>query len=394
MDKKKSILHMRKVYWIISFVFLSYSNYCFAQLIGDSLNEAHIRNGINFVYNLSFDSARIEFQQVAKARPDHPAGYFFLAMVEWWKIVIEIDNESNDEKFISMLERVIDICDQRLDKNENDLTALFFKGGSVGFRGRLRANREDWIKAANDGRVALPIVHEAFKLAPNNEDVLFGIGIYNYYAAVIPEIYPIVKPLMIFFRSGDKQKGIQQLHRASEKAPYANIEASYFLLQILFNYEKEYGEALSIALNLNKRFPNNVIFHKYVGRCYASLSRWNEMHQTFTDILQRVNDKMVGYNTNTEREAQFYLGLFEMNEKKHDIALQHFYRCDELSRSLDKDGASGFMVASNMKIGMIYDLQAKRDLAIQQYKKIMDMKEYQDSHTQAKGYLKNPYGKF
>jgi tetratricopeptide (TPR) repeat protein len=385
---------MKKYFGIILLVILCLGNQSFGQFAGDSLNEKHIQNGIKLIYNLSFDSAHTEFQQVIYTEPNSPAGYFFLAMIDWWKIIIDIENESHDEKYFSELERVIQICDDRLDKDENDLTALFFKGGSVGFRGRLHANREDWIKAANDGRIALPIVHQAYKLGSNNEDILFGIGIYNYYASVIPENYPIVKPLMIFFPDGDKNKGIQQLRRASEKARYAKIEASYFLLQLLFNYEKKYLEALEIASNLHKQFPNNVVFHKYVGRCHTTLGRWNEAYKTYKEISDAADSKKIGYNTSAEREALFYLGFCEMNDSKYETALRHFYRCDELSRTIDREGPSSFMVMTNLNIGKIYDAQSKRELALKQYQKVIDMKEYQDSHSQAKSFMKNPYRKF
>ena len=62
------------------------------------------------------------------------------------------------------------------------------------------------LKAADDGREALPIVEEAASLDPNNMDVQLGFGIYNYYAAVIPNENPLIKPLMIFFPDGDKDK--------------------------------------------------------------------------------------------------------------------------------------------------------------------------------------------
>ncbi|MCK7516648.1 MAG: hypothetical protein MZV64_02440 [Ignavibacteriales bacterium] len=93
-----------------------------------------------------------------------------------------------------------------------DVDALFFKGGSIGFRGRLRAFRESWLKAADDGREALPIVEQASILDPGNLDVQLGFGIYNYYADVIPNQYPLLKPhMMIFFPDGNREKGIEQL---------------------------------------------------------------------------------------------------------------------------------------------------------------------------------------
>ncbi|MBI5215851.1 MAG: tetratricopeptide repeat protein [Ignavibacteriae bacterium] len=376
-----------------SILFLFYVLNVEAQWSSDSLFNVHTQRGINYVYDLQFENARKEFKELIRLQPDHPAGHFFLATIEWERILIDLDNESNDERFITLLEKTIDVCDERLDKNEDDVTALFFKGGAIGFRGRLYANREDWVKAANDGRIALPIVQQAYKLAPANYDVLLGIGIYNYYAELIPEQYPFVKPLMIFFPDGDRAKGMNQLRQASEKANFANIEASYFLMQLLFQYEKQFGNALEIAARLHEKFPNNVVFHRYVGRCRAALGHWDEMTAEFDSILSYVSIGKLGYNKNVEREAHYYLGLSEMQNGRHDAALRHFYKADDLSRSLDKNGPSGFMIMSNLRVGMIYDAQSKREYAIKQYKKVLDMKEYQDSHKSAEKYLKTPYGK-
>jgi len=373
--------------------FLIFSDRASAQLISDSLSEARVRQGIRFVYNLSFDSATAEFQAVVRNSPEHPAGHFFLAMVEWWKIITNFSDKSRDEKFLTLLDKVIDLCDKRLDKDENDLTGLFFKGGALGFQGRLYGNREDWLKAANCGRVALPIVQKASKLAPGNYDILLGTGIYNYYAAVIPDQYPFVKPLMMFFPKGNKIKGIEQLRAASQKASYANFEATYFLTQILQNFEKQYPEALSLALGLYRSFPNNAIFHKYAGRGYASAGSWDEMKKTYLEMLRRVNSGQRGYDATAEREANYYLGLCEMNFNNNDAALSYFYRSDEISRTLDIGELSGFMIMTNLKIGMIYDLQGKRDLAVMQYKKVLDMKDFAESHKLAEQYLKSPYQK-
>ncbi len=370
-----------------------FSQSLFAQWISDSKVDSLTLRGVEFIYNLKFDSARSQFNEVVRLYPKHPSGHFFLAMVEWWRILINPDDTSYDEYYYSLLDKVIYLCDEILKKNPNDVTALFFKGGSIGFRGRLRVHREQWLYAANDGRLAIPIVHQAYQLEPNNVDVLLGMGIYNYYRDVIPEEYPFVKPFVIFFPKGDKMLGIQQLKYAAENAKFANYEATYFLIQILSNYEKKFSQALSLAQKLYKKFPTNPVFHRYVGRLYASVGKWEETRKMFSEILENCNKKLYGYNVLYAREAYYYLGLSYMNIGKYDDALNYFYRCDELSRSLDTNGESIFMVIANLKIGMIYDLQFKRELAIKQYNKVLNMKSYQNSKDLAKEYLKSPYGK-
>jgi len=87
----------------------------------------------------------------------------------------------------------------------------------------------------------------------------------------------------------------------------------------------------------------------------------------------------------------YYLALCEMNKQNYDQALRYFYRSDEVSREIDKNDQSGFMVLANLRIGMIYDLQKKRQYAQGQYQKVLNMKKFENSHELANKYLKTPH---
>ncbi len=372
-------------------LFVLFSSASFSQWVTSPDFDAQAQRGISAVYNLEFEKANVEFSSLARNYPSHPAGKFFLAMIDWWKILMTIDDESNDDQFIERMDDVIELCDSLLDVNENDVSALFFKGGALGFQGRLRANRNSWIKAANDGRLALPIVQKAYSIAPDNFDILLGIGIYNYYASTIPEKYPIVKPVMVFFPTGDKAKGIEQLTKASEKAKFASLEAKYFLLQLSYNYERQYDRAYELSTSLWNRFPNNVVFHRYVGRSSYSLAKYGEAQSAFAEILKRCNEEQRGYSGFAKREALYYLGMIAMSTNNHDQALKYFYQCDELCRTVDKWEPSPFMTMANLRIGMIYDVQKKRNHAVQQYQKVQKLKKFENSLELADQYLKRPY---
>jgi tetratricopeptide (TPR) repeat protein len=362
-----------------------------AQSLSDQEFEARVKKGIDHIYNLEFEKGEYEFTDLVRARPKDPAGHFFLAMVDWWRILIDIDNRRYDDQFLDSLDVVVDLCDEMLDRNENDVTAMFFKGGAIGFQGRLKFHRNDYLGAASAGKRALPLVQDASSADPKNYDIFLGTGIYNYYAEVIPDQYPWTKPLLLFLPSGDKQKGIQQLTMCSEKGKYASVECTYFLLQIYYSYERDFQKALVLALSLNSRFPDNPLFHRYLGRCYVSTTNWQMVQNIFGEVAARAEKKQRGYSASTLREAEYYLGLCTMNNKQYDVALKHLYKCDELSRSLDKDEVSGFMVMSNLKLGMAYDALSRRELAEKQYRKVLDMKEYLDSHKQAEDYLRIPF---
>ncbi len=363
------------------------------QWMPDERSDSLIQNGIDYVYNLELDSASVIFDEVVGLHPKHPAGHFFVAMVDWMRILIDLENDEYDEEFYKKLEKVIELSDDMLSLNSDDLPALFFKGGAIGFRGRLRAHRGSWVRAANDGRRALPIVRRASRLDPENADVFLGTGIYNYYAAVVPDMYPVVKPLMVFFPAGDKEEGLAQLRQAADHAHYAGIEAAYFLMQILYFNEKKYADGYRIAHTLHNRFPNNPLFHRYYGRYCVSLGRWDEAYRVFNDVANRYERTQLGYNRHAIREAKYYIGQYLFNQNEFVEALPHYERALEYSLNIDDDHQSGFIVLTTLRIGQIYDVLGERNRAVLEYRKVRTMKDFQGSRALADRYIREPFMK-
>lgn len=346
-----------------------------------------VQMGATMIYNMEFDAASALFNKVINLYPKNPAGYFLDAMVEWWRIQADRKSKQNDEKFLYKCAQVITLCDELLEANPNDLSALFFKGGALGFRGRFYAGRESWLKAADDGHVAFEILQRCHQIAPGNHDIMLGTGLYNYYAAVLPEQYPVLASVMMFLPKGDKNLGLMQLSAAGRSAKYAKTEAKVSLLQAYFQFEKNPSEALKVAQDLLNQYPQNPYFHRYVGRCQVMMGMYPQMEQTWRNAVQACIDKKVGYDQQTAREAMYYVGLALMNRKELDSSLKYFYKCDEAGRFLDED-VSGFTVKVNLKIGNIYDIRGQRELAIQQYKKVLAWEERQNSHEEAKDICK------
>jgi len=359
----------------------------------DAKFDSLVTVGIKQIYNIKFTEAEKTFRNVIASYPDHPAGRFFLAMIDWWRILINPDSEKYDEIFYQKLEDVIYQCDQILKKDPENVDALFFKGGSIGFRGRLRAYRNSWLKAADDGRAALPIVERAAELNPDNVDVQLGFGIYNYYAAVIPEEYPMVKPLMLFFPKGDKEKGISQLVKTAESGKYANYEAQYFLMTLFYNFENNPIKADEYAAKLTQEFPDNPTFQRWKGRIAVKRGNLDSASEIFKDMLTKNEKGFTGYNNKTVlREAHYYIGLNHFNTARYDSSLIHFKECERISKEIDED-ESGFLVNSVLYQGMIYDVTGKRNDAVKRYEDVLDMDEYLNSHKLAESYLNKSFKK-
>ncbi|HKI79685.1 MAG TPA: tetratricopeptide repeat protein [Ignavibacteriaceae bacterium] len=383
MKKKLQILSLS----ILAFLFLT-ANINAQEAKFDSL----VTSGIRQIYGIKFLEAETTFKKVVSEYPDKPAGRFFLAMIDWWKILLDPDNESYDDGFYDKLDNVIDQCDELLDKNSENVDALFFKGGAIGFRGRLHAFRESWLKAADDGREALPLVTRAGKLDPKKIDVQLGYGIYNYYAAVLPEKYSMLKPLMLFFPSSDKEKGIKQLNYVSRDGQYAKYEAQYFLMGIYYQFENKPTMAQKFAEKLNQEFPDNPVFERWLGRIFAKESNWSVAAGVFKNVIKKSQKGLFGYTLKPVlREAEYYIAYDYRTAGNLDSAKVHFLKCAELSKEIDGNKESGFWINSYLFLGMINDIEGNRTKAVEYYKKLLDMNEYGNSKDKAEQYLKNPY---
>ncbi len=345
--------------------------------------DSLVTDGINQIYNIKFNQAENTFSTVIREYPIHPAGYFLDAMILWWRILLEPDDESHDDLFVDKLDDVIDMCDDLLDEDPSNIDAIFFKGGALGFRGRLYAFRKNWFDAALDGKDALPLVYNAYKADSLNPDIQLGFGIYNYYASVVPVKYPFVKPFMIFFPEGNKVKGLEQLDYVAQNGKYARIESMYFLATSYYGFENNYAKAYEYTNRLTEMFPDNPKFQSLKGRIWIKRNDYLKSSEVFKEIYARCIIGMEGYNNSSLREASYYVGAQFEREGKLDSARQYFEVCESVSKLIDHDEESGFLINSVLYLAKIDRRQGNKSEAIRRYEEVLDYREYKNSHQKA-----------
>ncbi len=346
--------------------------------------------GADYVYNLEFDKASAQFKLVQQKYPLHPAGYFLDSMIEWWKIALNQDDKSSDNLFFNKIDKVIQVCDNILDTNAYDINALFFKGGAIGYRARLRTMRDDWFQAIQDAKEALDILRRCQQLAPFNHDIMLGTGLYNYFSVKFPEEYPIIKPLMLFLPNGDKRLGLFQLRAAARNARYAAVEAKVALLQIYYSFENDNYEALQIAQELSEKYPNNSYFLRYLGRVQVRLGMILDYENTWKSVMNKVSENQASYSNSVAREATYYIGLALLYRQEYNNSLKYFQKSLEGTKIIDKK-PTGFLSYTLIKIGNNYDAMGNRNEAIKYYKSAFDLPDFNDSKKIAKRFLETPY---
>jgi tetratricopeptide (TPR) repeat protein len=353
--------------------------------------DERIQYGIDLIYSLKFAAADRYFEAIIAADPENPLGHFFLAMVTWWRVLIDLEDRKHDEAFYRLLEKSIEVCDRRLQQDPDDFDAILFKAGSIGFRGRLRGDRGQFVRAAKDGLKSLPLLKRSRQMEPTNKDILFGQGIYNYFAEVMPREHPIVRPVMWFLPDGDREKGLQQLREVSQEGRYARAEAAYFLVQIYRLFEKDKQKALHYVEKLYARYPDNALFHRYTARILADLGHWKRGVQLFQEVVHRSEEGRVGYHVRGHVEALYYLGKHAFYQNRLQDAAAAFTAADSLGRTLSEKSENDYATLTNLLLGMTYDLQGKRTAAVACYERVEELDGDGANHKLARQYLEKPY---
>ncbi len=349
--------------------------------------DSLITKGIKQIYSLQYTKADSTFNYLQQKFPNKPAGKFFDAMVVWWEIMPDMNNEKYDDILIEKLDSVIDFCDNIIDRDENNIEAVFFKGGALGFKGRLNSLRSEWFDAAMNGKEALPLVFKAYEIDSTNIDVQLGFGIYNYYAAVIPDKYPMVKPVMFFFPKGNKKKGLEQLIYAADKSHYAKYEARFMLMNIYYKFEKNYNQALFYCDELLDDFPNNSVFEKYKGRILIKQNKMNAAVNLYKGILRKYDLGLTSYNNPLKREALYYVGRDFFNRSVFDSSLIYFNSCEALSKEIDGEKETGFRINAILYVAECNEKLGNIKTALQKYEEVLDLDEFRDSHHKAQKHI-------
>ncbi|HUI93452.1 MAG TPA: tetratricopeptide repeat protein [Chitinivibrionales bacterium] len=239
-------------------------------------------NSIDFVYKEKFKLAEDEAKKIIRKYPDHPAGYFFYAAaLELWMDYYETDKR--EVEFYKYCDLAIEQAEKLIARGGVDKDwALFFMGGADGIKGTYESRYEKWITSFRHGWKGVSNLQQLYKRNPNIKDVLYGIGLYDYWRSALTKI--------LWWMPGIEnrcQQGINELYDAKKNGMYTCISAGVNLIDILCN-EARYKEALALADELLEKYPFTLKFFWGRGAALYGSGRYNEAEGVYRYILIRV----------------------------------------------------------------------------------------------------------
>jgi hypothetical protein len=290
----------------------SFALYGQKYLLRSTLVQIEATQAIDDMYNFKFDKAANQFNWFAEKYPKHPFPFFLLALNECWKMMPNPEKTQYDSLCFVYLDQSIALAQQLYEQDKQNIEASFFLAASYAFKSRIHADRKHWTRAINMARKALGYLRQIDSGEEMHPEWLMGEGLYNYYAKWIRENYPLLRPVMLMFRKGNQELGLQQLQKASQDAFYTRIEALQFLMMIYLTEEEKPDKALPIAQYLHEHYPDNSYFERYYLTVLYNQNFWEKAEAIAIDIERKIDAGMAGYEAIAGRYACYYLGNLAM----------------------------------------------------------------------------------
>lgn len=214
-----------------------------------------VKKGANHIYNSNQDSAYFYAKRVEYLIPDHPVVPLMRGMAILWSNIPTISPELFGE-MESKLDSAIFLARQ-IDPELEQPEMIFFAMSAHGLLAEYYADQDFTMKAMGEANRAYSLLREGFDLVDEFPEFLFTTGLYNYFIVKYPEKHPIYKPFLWFFKSGNKELGLEQLEVASKTSILTDVEAHVYLSYIYLRYEYKPEMAQKHLAILCDLYPDN-----------------------------------------------------------------------------------------------------------------------------------------
>jgi tetratricopeptide (TPR) repeat protein len=274
-------------------------------LINDTTTLDQIRIGINQVYNCDFDSARTTLVYLENTYPSHPITPFFEGLIYYWKFYPLMPGNPGALEFETVMKEAWQRS-RLLKENGQKTEGVFFELMARAFIVMYYADNGRSSKAISHlGKIYRDIM-ASFDLQEEFNEFFFITGLYNYYREAYPEAHPVYKPAAMFFRKGDKKKGLEMLRFAADETNFLKVEAALFLSLIYINFENKVDSAVMYASRLHQEYPDNGYFLSK----YTEMLLVDEQYETALGPIHQLMN-MDEYN---QMKGTVFMGIYE--EKK------------------------------------------------------------------------------
>ena len=355
--------------------------------------------GFAELYNLDFDAASATFNALAQRYPGHPGPPLYQAAVIWIRHLngcheLSLNYFAHPGYFIRAAACPIDAAahqrfvglpgasrlraDRVLKGDPRDGDGRYYLGVAEGLAAAFAVTVDhSHLEAFRHAKQASAIHTRLLQESRTYFDACLLSGLFNYTAASLPWF-------LRWLAGGDKARGMESVSLAVISGTWASDDAR-LVRMVLLAREGHLADALADAESLWKQYPHNYLLHLAQAQILDRMGRSDDAGTTYLQILRMAEEGKPNYQ-------QIGIAAFRWEVGNRLLASRPQSSLD-LYQSLLADPATAerWRVLAALQSGCALDLLGRRDDAVRKYQAVLEMKDYDNSHSHAKEYLRTPF---
>jgi tetratricopeptide (TPR) repeat protein len=327
--------------------------------------DSLLRTGKEQIYQLKVPEAAQTFQFIKQQFPDMPQGYVLEAYLTALVYSMDQSNDSLETVLLQQVNHAVDIAETYRERNHNNPEAYFYLAIGNGVEALYHVINRSFVKGYFSGRSTKKNLEKAIELDPRYFDAYFGLGVFHYYADLLPGMLKFIAGILGF--EGDRIRGRNEVYMAASKGEYFRIEGEFIYYTIGYFLEGEKTRSIRALKQLYQRYPSNSALGMILAYHYRRTGHMQECI-SYCQNLTIENEKLLPQLTN----MKYY------NMAVANYCLNNFETADSifhLIEQLPTRKSRYYRAAINYYLGHIADLRFDRKTALAYYQKIPNEKQ-------------------
>lgn len=368
--------------------------------------HAQLSPGFQHFYNLEYEESIASFKALVQKEPENPNYHNHVAQAILYREMfkagaleselvsgtnpfikrekINASTEATDQ-FQASLGKAMSLSQARIDKNPNDVKALYALGVAYG----LRANynflvNKAWKESLRDATQARKLHNRVVELDSSMIDARLVQGVHDYIVGSLPWHWKVLG-FVAGFR-GDREEGMKTLRLVAEKGNMNQFDAQV-LLAAIYRREKKPDQALPLLNGLVQRFPRNYLFRLETVQMYSDAGDKAKALAALERVEALKKAGTSGFASLPIEKIFYYRGNLLFWYGDLDAALEQLRRATARANVLDLHTA----VMAWMRLGQVNDMKGRRDDALAAYRHAIEVAPGSDAAKESKQYLSSPY---
>ncbi len=213
-----------------------------------------------------------------------------LITANYYGIMFEISGKEDKYFFISKKyadEAVKELIQKKKLTNDDVFRIISAKSIIL----KMETQRKNYLKVARDMQSVIKYFEYALKHENEDDKMKFISGMYNYYIETAKEDYPLIYPVLLFYPSGNKKRGLKLMKECTNSEDNNISVRSLLQLSLIYSRDEKKTELFRFYFEkLLEKYPYNLIYRtEYLTalKKYGLRKEYEALHKNTEAVIKR-----------------------------------------------------------------------------------------------------------